>query len=133
MSASTALETVACAVRDSGANAVSADAARGTIDCKLPGSALLVCADRLAALGLELQWMAAADTGATNGAFMLAYHFAPSVCRPAVTARVDVDTAFPSLATRSFAASRFEREIQDLFGLVPIGHPDPRRLALHQF
>jgi len=133
MSASTALETVACAVRDSGANAVSADAARGTIDCTLPAAALLVCADRLAALGLEPQWMAAADIRATNGGFMLVYHFAPSVCRPAVTARVDVDAAFPSLATRSFAASRFEREIQDLFGLVPTGHPDPRRLALHQF
>ncbi len=40
---------------------------------------------------------------------------------------------FASLATRSFAASRFEREIHDLFGLVPEGHPDLRRLALHQY
>src|SRR5439155_414924 len=61
---------------------------------------------------------------------------APPTHRPAVTARAAVDAeraAFPSLATRSFAASRFEREIADLFGLVPTGHPDPRRLALHQF
>src|SRR5262249_34791178 len=40
---------------------------------------------------------------------------------------------FPSLATRSYAASRYEREVQDLLGLTPVGHPDPRRLPLHQF
>src|SRR5439155_1253659 len=90
----------------------------------------------LAAHGLEPQWIAAADTRATSGDFTLAYRFAPPTHRPAVTARAAVDAeraAFPSLATRSFAASRFEREIADLFGLVPTGHPDPRRLALHQF
>lgn len=43
------------------------------------------------------------------------------------------DPAFPSLATRWYLASRFEREIHDLFGLVPAGHPDLRRLPLHQF
>ena len=30
-------------------------------------------------------------------------------------------------------ASRFERDIHDLFGLIPVGHPDLRRLALQQF
>ena len=62
--------------------------------------------------------------------------FAPPGGRPAATvlASVPADAPrFPSLATRSFAASRFEREIQDLLGLEPVGHPDPRRLALHQF
>ena len=34
---------------------------------------------------------------------------------------------------QSFAASLFEREVHDLFGIVPDGHPDLRRLALHQF
>ena len=43
------------------------------------------------------------------------------------------DRAFPSLATRSYLASRFEREILDLFGLLPADHPDLRRLPLHQF
>jgi Ni,Fe-hydrogenase III large subunit/Ni,Fe-hydrogenase III component G len=38
----------------------------------------------------------------------------------------------PSLAHLSFPASRFEREIRDLFGVVPDGHPFPRRLVLHQ-
>jgi hypothetical protein len=43
------------------------------------------------------------------------------------------DRTFPSLATRSYLASRFEREIFDLFGLQPVEHPDLRRLPLHQF
>ncbi len=38
----------------------------------------------------------------------------------------------PTLAALSFPASRFERELQDLFGVVPVGHPQPRRLVLHQ-
>jgi Ni,Fe-hydrogenase III large subunit/Ni,Fe-hydrogenase III component G len=38
----------------------------------------------------------------------------------------------PSLAHLSFPASRFEREIHDLFGIIPEGHPFLRRLVLHQ-
>lgn len=38
----------------------------------------------------------------------------------------------PSLAGRSFPAGRFEREMQDLFGVEPVGHPRPARLVLHQ-
>jgi hypothetical protein len=37
----------------------------------------------------------------------------------------------PSLAGLSFAAGRFEREMCDLFGIVPTGHPLPRRLVRH--
>ena len=42
-------------------------------------------------------------------------------------------SSFPSLATRWYLASLFEREIHDLFGITPSGHPDLRRLPLHQF
>jgi Ni,Fe-hydrogenase III large subunit/Ni,Fe-hydrogenase III component G len=38
----------------------------------------------------------------------------------------------PSLAHLSFPAGRFEREMRDLFGVEPIGHPQPRPLVLHQ-
>jgi Ni,Fe-hydrogenase III large subunit/Ni,Fe-hydrogenase III component G len=38
-----------------------------------------------------------------------------------------------SLAQQSYPASRFEREIRDLFGITPIGHPDPRPLVRHGF
>ncbi|GGU15889.1 hydrogenase large subunit [Lentzea flava] len=37
----------------------------------------------------------------------------------------------PSLAGLSFAAGRFEREMHDLFGIVPTGHPLPQRLVRH--
>jgi Ni,Fe-hydrogenase III large subunit/Ni,Fe-hydrogenase III component G len=38
----------------------------------------------------------------------------------------------PSLADLSFPAGRFEREMRDLFGIEPEGHPQPARLVLHQ-
>jgi Ni,Fe-hydrogenase III large subunit/Ni,Fe-hydrogenase III component G len=127
------LEAVAHAVADGAIAAIAMDGATGALECRVRADALVALANRLARVGLEVQWIAAADTRGATGHFTLAYHFAPPSHRPAVTARVDVADAFPSLATRSFAASRFEREIQDLFGLVASGHPDPRRLALHQF
>ena len=39
----------------------------------------------------------------------------------------------PSLAALSFPASRFEREMRDLLGIEPAGHPDPRPLVRHGF
>jgi Ni,Fe-hydrogenase III large subunit/Ni,Fe-hydrogenase III component G len=41
------------------------------------------------------------------------------------------DPAVPSLAYLSFPAGRFEREMADLYGIRPIGHPRPRRLIRH--
>lgn len=37
----------------------------------------------------------------------------------------------PSIAALSFPAGRFEREMRDLFGIVPVDHPLPRRLVRH--
>jgi len=42
-----------------------------------------------------------------------------------------VEPRIPSLAGLSFPAGRFERELHDLFGIVPVGHPLPRRLVRH--
>jgi Ni,Fe-hydrogenase III large subunit/Ni,Fe-hydrogenase III component G len=131
-----ALSALAGAVRDGGAIDVTEDAATDRLECRLSASEIPALADRLARLHLTPQLIVAADTRTTSGDFTVRYAFAPPTHRPLVTARVSVaigEAAFPSLATRSFAASRFEREIQDLFGLTPVAHPDPRRLALHQF
>lgn len=38
---------------------------------------------------------------------------------------------YPSIAAKYPAANWFEREVMDLFGLVPEGHPNPARVALH--
>lgn len=53
-----------------------------------------------------------------------------------VTARVEQGDSestqsFPSMALDMPAASLYEREIRDMFGLVPEGNPDTRPLALH--
>jgi Ni,Fe-hydrogenase III large subunit/Ni,Fe-hydrogenase III component G len=51
-----------------------------------------------------------------------------------VTLLISVDAArpeVPSLTTAIPAANWHEREMQDLFGIVPIGHPDPRPLVVH--
>jgi len=45
---------------------------------------------------------------------------------------LDPDTPHvPSLAGISFPAGRFEREMRDLYGIVPDDHPLPRRLVRH--
>ncbi len=78
----------------------------------------------------------AEDTRLEARAFTLRYIFQVDGAAGIVIASVTVpveDPTFPSLATRWYLASRFEREIHDLFGLVPAGHPDLRRLPLHQF
>jgi Ni,Fe-hydrogenase III large subunit/Ni,Fe-hydrogenase III component G len=106
------------------------------VRAEVPANQVRTLADGLDALGLELQVFTAADTRAISGSFTLVYVFAPPTHRPLVTARVILgpdEARIASLATRSFAASRFEREVHDLFGIVPIDHPDLRRLALHQF
>ncbi len=41
------------------------------------------------------------------------------------------DPALDSLAYLSFAAGRFEREMADLYGIRPVGHPKVRRLVRH--
>jgi Ni,Fe-hydrogenase III large subunit/Ni,Fe-hydrogenase III component G len=129
------LEALRRAARLAGAADV-AGAGEGALRCRVDASEVPALADRLAALGVPLQLLVAVDTRETSGDFTLAYTFAPATHRPSLEVLVAVAPArpaFASLATRSFAASRYEREIQDLFGLVPVGHPDPRRLALHQY
>jgi len=42
------------------------------------------------------------------------------------------DLSFPSLTNTIPAAHWYEREIHDMFGLVPEGHPDLRRLIFHE-
>jgi len=123
------------ALVESGATGVTTRAA-DALECRVAVGEIPALADRLAALGATCQFLAAADTRESSGAFTLVYVFAPATLSPRATVLVSVapdDARFPSLATRSFAASRFEREIHDLLGLVPVGHPDLRRLALHQF
>ena len=42
------------------------------------------------------------------------------------------DRLFPSITPHLHAAKWYEREIRDMFGLIPQGHPDLRRLVRHE-
>jgi Ni,Fe-hydrogenase III large subunit/Ni,Fe-hydrogenase III component G len=44
----------------------------------------------------------------------------------------ETDPRFPSITAYVPAAHWYEREICDMFGLLPHGHPDPRRLVFHE-
>jgi Ni,Fe-hydrogenase III large subunit/Ni,Fe-hydrogenase III component G len=56
----------------------------------------------------------------------------PPDSRTELHLRLDPEApALPTLAGLSFPAGRFEREIRDMYGVVPLGHPLPRRLVRH--
>jgi len=101
-----------------------------------PGE-LLPFADFLRShLNARPELIVAEDTRAASGGFTLRYIFELPGSDVFVLVSVPLDKdqrSFPSLATRWHLASLFEREIHDLFGLIPANHPDLRRLALHQF
>ena len=87
-------------------------------------------------LRADLRLMVATDRRADRGAFEVHYLFARPREDWFVQATVGVDAADPtivSLATLHYPASRFEREIADLFGIRALGHPDPRPLVRHAF
>jgi Ni,Fe-hydrogenase III large subunit/Ni,Fe-hydrogenase III component G len=76
------------------------------------------------------------DRREDRGTFEVHYLFGPARERWFVHATVSVPAARPvvtSLATFHYPTSRFEREIHDLLGIVPEGHPDLRPLVRHGF
>jgi len=74
------------------------------------------------------------DARATDRVFHLFYVYALDAARVFFVLRVPLTPDKPEFASLSNAlpaADVQEREIQDLFGLKLIGHPNPRRCALH--
>ena len=54
---------------------------------------------------------------------------------PLLRLRVDLPASepiYPSITPLVPAAQWDEREVRDLFGIVPVDHPDPRRLVIHE-
>jgi Ni,Fe-hydrogenase III large subunit/Ni,Fe-hydrogenase III component G len=87
-------------------------------------------------LGAQLKLMIGNDRRADQGSFEIHYVFAQPRENWFLNAVVPIpseDPAVESLGTLCYPASRFEREIFDLFGIVPTGHPDPRPLVRHGF
>ena len=76
----------------------------------------------------------AEDARAKEGCYLLFYIFALDAAHGFIILRTSVTGAqpqFTSLANAVPAVNWQEREVQDLFGLRLIGHPNPRRCALH--
>jgi len=77
------------------------------------------------------------ETATTDGDLKVRYifeHTGAGAPDRFVTLLASVDPSHPevsSLTTAVPAANWHEREMQDLFGIVPIGHPDPRPLVVH--
>ena len=81
-----------------------------------------------------LTTMVGTDERELNGNFVLYYTFSLDRAGIFITVKAMVDgeqPSFPSVTPDNAAAHWYEREVQDMLGLVPVGHPDPRRLVLH--
>jgi Ni,Fe-hydrogenase III large subunit/Ni,Fe-hydrogenase III component G len=82
----------------------------------------------------RLVGMFAEDARAEHHAFFVYYVFALDSAHGFVLMRVPVSRDAPeltSLTSAIHAVNWQEREIQDLFGIKVLGHPNPRRCVLH--
>jgi Ni,Fe-hydrogenase III large subunit/Ni,Fe-hydrogenase III component G len=82
----------------------------------------------------RLLTMLGQDARATRGAFRLLCIFGLLPTGSVLSLRVELPPdvpAYPSATPVLPAAAWHEREIRDLLGLVPLGHPDPRPLVRH--
>jgi Ni,Fe-hydrogenase III large subunit/Ni,Fe-hydrogenase III component G len=96
-----------------------------------PPQSLPAAAIELFDSGYRLALAACHDDG---DALRAVYVFAAGPPSRLVELHVPIDRDrphLPSLASVSFPAGRFEREMHDLFGVVPDGHPLPRRMVRH--
>ena len=100
----------------------------------LPAAAAVLTGPHAMALATVV---ATDETATTDGDLKVRYVFEPTAAGAPdrfVTLLVSVDAArpeVPSLTMAIPAANWHEREMQDLFGIVPAGHPDPRPLVVH--
>ena len=109
-----------------------------TVRLGRPGDLPAAAAVLIGPHAMALATVVATDETATpDGDLKVRYVFeptAPGAPDRFVTLLVSVDAArpeVPSLTTAVPAANWHEREMQDLFGIVPVGHPDPRPLVVH--
>ncbi|HXY54766.1 MAG TPA: NADH-quinone oxidoreductase subunit C [Nitrospirota bacterium] len=94
-----------------------------------------VCAQLHARQHARLRLMFATDERQKDGHFRVYVVFsAPGEDRFyfIVLPLAEQESSFPSITSVIPAAHWYEREISDMFGLVPHGHPDQRRLVFHE-
>jgi Ni,Fe-hydrogenase III large subunit/Ni,Fe-hydrogenase III component G len=99
-----------------------------------PVSGLPAVAANLLEKGCRLAAAFAEDRIAAEACYYVYYVFEQPGDARYLMVRTPVpadDPVFPSMAATIPAANWQEREIQDWFGLLAEGHPNPRRVALH--
>ena len=93
-------------------------------------AAVHICDYLYHTLNFPLILIFAVDERAKDGCFKIHYVFS---CQSDlfIIIKIKIEEKSPGFTTLTHkipAANWYEREIQDMFGLVPVGHPDPRRL-----
>ncbi|MGC7871290.1 NADH-quinone oxidoreductase subunit C [Desulfosporosinus sp. SYSU MS00001] len=85
-------------------------------------------------LGCPLVLMFANDERSFQAGYAVYYVFAVREEGMLLVIKTKADPEnmeIPSISNHVHAASGYEREIQDLFGIVSVGHPDAKRLVFH--
>ncbi len=93
-----------------------------------------VCGQISQSFGASLTVMTGTDERPLGRGFGLYYVFsvdASNLFIAVETMLAGEHPSFPSVTPRILAANWPEREVKDMLGLEPHGHPDPRRLVLH--
>ena len=82
---------------------------------------------------LPLKLITATEESENHNNFRVWYVFGAPDCKMFIVPYIKLHNTlkFPSVTAIIHKALNFERKIKTFFGLLPIGHPDPRPLILH--
>ncbi|MBI4591858.1 NADH-quinone oxidoreductase subunit C, partial [Candidatus Uhrbacteria bacterium] len=105
------------------------------IRCDVEASEFAPLVGKLTESGLTLSLVYATDERMESNTFGV--HAVLSLDEDAkwmiISTSVSSDSPeYPSLTATVMAAHWYERYLQDMFGITPAGHPDPRRLVHHE-
>ncbi|NCB52435.1 MAG: pyridine nucleotide-disulfide oxidoreductase [Clostridia bacterium] len=93
-----------------------------------------ICTHINGGLNFPLVSLFANDETNLCGSYAIYYVFADRENGQLIIIKTPVDKdkmEIRSISEKVHAAALYEREINDLFGIVPVGHPDAKRLVLH--
>lgn len=83
-------------------------------------------------LNARLATIICSDERKNIGGFSIRYVFEKDDVFIFIMVSAGQSPSFPSIALHIPAAALYEREIKDMFGLIPTGNPDARPLVLHE-
>ena len=98
------------------------------------GDALVRVGAYLVSRGAALATMVGLDFEPLGGGLAVEFVYSAPAFDAFIRIRADLGPhgAYPAVTPAVAAAQWYEREAKDLLGIEPVGHPDPRRLVLHE-